>query len=141
MTAEAMTVHIPDVLYARLQERARQTQRSIEEELVEALAEAVSLEDAPLPSDVTNALGSLRTMPDDALWQTARASHLSPAAAAHLEELNQKRQRESLTIEEHHVAEALLHQYERAMLVRAAAMALLKERGLDISDLLEPDTA
>ena len=62
-------------------------------------------------------------------------------AAAHLEELNHKRQREGLTAEERQMAEALRHQYERAMLVRAEAMAKLKERGHDISALLEPGTA
>ena len=44
MAVESVTVHVPHALYARFEERARQTQRSVEEELVEALAEAVSLE-------------------------------------------------------------------------------------------------
>jgi len=141
MAVESVTVHVPHALYARFEERARQTQRSVEEELVEALAGAVSLDDDSLPSDVVAALQPLDTMSDEALWQLARTSHLSPAAAAHLEELNHKRQREGLTAEERQMAEALRHQYERAMLVRAEAMAKLKERGHDFSALLEPGTA
>ena len=141
MTVESVTVHVPHALYARFEERARQTQRSEEEELVEALAEAVSLDDDSLPSDVAAALQPLDTMSDEALWQLARTSHLSPAAAAHLEELNHKRHREGLTAEERQMAEALRQQYERTMLVRAEAMAKLKERGHDISTLLEPGSA
>jgi hypothetical protein len=34
-----------------------------------------------------------------------------------------------------------VHAYDRAMLVRAEAMARLKERGQDIAPLLEPVTA
>jgi plasmid stability protein len=138
---DSMTVRVPHALYTRLAERARQTQRSIEDELIETLAEAVSPADEPLPTDEAAVLNSLDTMPDDALWQLARTSRLSPAAAILLEELNQKRQCEGLTADEQQIAEALLHQYERAMLVRAEAMAQLTDRGQDITQLLDPVTA
>jgi plasmid stability protein len=141
MMTDFMTVHVPHALYTRLEERARQTRRSVEEELIEALAEAVSLTDEPMPTDVASVLSSLETMPDDALWQVALDSHLSPTAVAHFEELNNKRQREGLTEEERYIAETLLRQYERALLVRAEAMARLKERGRDITLLLESVTA
>ena len=140
MTVESVTVPVPRALYTWLEERAQHTQRSVEEELVEVLAEAISLDDGSLPADVTAALAPLDTMTDEALRQVARDSHLSPAAAAHLEELNLKRQREGLTPDEYQIAEALRHQYERAMLLRAEALARLKERGHDISSLLEPVT-
>jgi hypothetical protein len=140
VSSDSMTVHVPPALYAWLAERARQTQRSIEEELVEALTEALSLVDEAVPVDEADVLSSIDRLQDDALWDLARTSHLSPTAAAHLEELNQKRQREGLTADEQQIAEALVHQYERAMLVRAEAMARLKERGRDISPLLEPVT-
>ncbi len=140
MTVESMTVRVPHDLYTRLEERAQQTRRSVEEELVEALAEAVPLDDVSLPADVAAAVAALDTMPDTALWETARTSHLSPAAAAHFEELNHKRQREGLDADEQQMVETLLHQYERALLVRAEAMVRLKERGHDISPLLVPMT-
>jgi hypothetical protein len=69
-------------------------------------------------------------------WRAPAAS--PPAAAAHLEELDQKRQREGPDAGQQRIAEALLHHFERAMLVRAEALARLRERGLDIADLLEP---
>ena len=76
MTTESITVRVPHPLYSRLEERAKQAQRSMEEEVVGALAEAVSLDDDPLPSEVEDVLASLDTMPDDALWQLARTSRL-----------------------------------------------------------------
>ena len=141
MATDSITVRVPHPLYERLEERAKLTQRSVEEELVEALAETVSLADAPLPVEVEDLIDSLDAMPDDALWQLAHASRLSPAAATHLEELNLKRQREGLTRDEQRMVEALIHQYERAMLVRAEAMARLKERGQDITPLLNSTLA
>jgi hypothetical protein len=130
----------PQALYAILRDRAERTHRSVEEALAEALAETAPLDDASLPPDVAEAVAALDNMPDDALWATARTSHLSPAAAAHLEELNDKRQREGLNAEEQQIAGTLLHQHERALLVRAEAMVRLKERGHDISPLLVPIT-
>ena len=139
MTTESITVHVSHPLYARLEERARQAQQSVEEEFVEALADAVPLIDDPLPAGVEEVLASLDTMPDGSLWQLARSSRLSPAAAL-LEELNQKRRREGLAAEEQRMVEALVQQYERAILVRAEAIARLKERGQDVAPLLLPVT-
>ncbi len=141
MTTDSITVQVPHPIYERLEERAQQTQRSVEEELVEALAEAVSLTDAPLPVEIDALIDSLNARSDAALWQLAHASCLSPAAAAHLEELNLKRQAAGLTGDEQLMVDALAQQYERAMLVRAEAMVQLKERGQDITLLLDPVTA
>ena len=140
MAVESMTVRVPLELYARLQERAQHLERRVEEVLVDALVEAIPPDDA-LPADVAAALAPLDSLSDADLWEVARTSHLSPAAAAHLEELNHKRQREGLDGEEDRMAELLLHHYERAMLVRAEALAQLKERGKDISALLRPASA
>ena len=72
---------------------------------------------------------------DEALWLVAR-SRLAEEAAAHLEELHLKRQREGLTEAEALTLAGLVRQYERAMLVRAQAAALLRQRGHDVSELL-----
>jgi len=47
-----------------------------------------------------------------------------------------QRQREGLTPAETESAETLIRQYERAMLARAQAAVLLRQRGYDISTLL-----
>ena len=46
-----------------------------------------------------------------------------------------------LTGDEQRMVEALLQQYERLMLVRAEALARLKDHGRDIAPLLEPRMA
>jgi len=72
---------------------------------------------------------------DEALWRAARGS-LPAAAATQMEDLHLKRQREGLTDSEVKTLDGLVRQYERTMLVRAQAAALLKERGHDVSQLL-----
>jgi len=53
-----------------------------------------------------------------------------------LSELNAKRQREGLTEAEQQESALLVRQYERSMLVRAQAAALLKQRSHDVASLL-----
>jgi hypothetical protein len=62
---------------------------------------------------------------------------LSAEALATFEALHFKRQSVGLTAAEEEQDALLAHAYERAILVRAKAAALLKERGHDISVLLE----
>ena len=140
MAVETVLVRVPHELLTHFEERAQRTRRTVEEEIVEAMATSAR-EDEALPADVVAALAALDTLSDDELWQTARESHLSLAAATHLEELNSKRQKQGLTGDEQRVVDALLQQYERLMVVRADALARLKERGHDITPLLEPRMA
>ena len=134
MSTQDVTIHLPDVLYERLKRRAEQSRRSVEDELIDVLAAAVPVGDE-LPPELAEAVSSLSTLDDDALWQAAR-SRMPAESAERLEELNFKRQREGLAAVEREEAASLLQQYERAMLVRAQAAALLGERGHDISVLL-----
>ena len=137
MTVQTVTVNLPGPLYNRLKHRAEQTHRTVEVELVEAVTTALP-ETEELPSDLAEAIAPLALLDDDALWRAAR-SHLALEAAAQLEELHLKRQREGLTETETQTLAGLVRQYERAMLVRAQAAALLKQRGHDVTPLrVEP---
>ena len=133
MTVQSVTLHLPSPLYERLKRRAEQTHRSVEAELLEVVAAAVPVAD-DLPADLAQAISPLSLLDDEALWRAAR-SHL-PEAAAQLEQLHLKRQREGLTGSEVETLGGLMRRYERAMLVRAQAAALLKKRGYDVSELL-----
>jgi uncharacterized protein YmfQ (DUF2313 family) len=88
-----------------------------------------------LSFDLEDSLAQLSLLDDQALWRAARTSFAADAAHQ-LEELHLKRQREGLTESEAQSATTLLQQYERVMLVRAQAAALLKQRGHDVSSLL-----
>ena len=134
MGAQSVTVDLPSPLYERLVERAQQTHRSLEDELLDVVATAVP-PDEGLPPDLAAAIASLSLLDDDALWHAAR-SHLPADAAAKIEALHEKRQLTSLTVGEQDLLDTLLSQYERFMLIRARAAALLYERGHDVSRLI-----
>ena len=134
MAVQAVTLHLPSPLYEQLKRRAEQTQRSVEAELLEVVAAAVPVAD-DLPTDLAQVISPLAPLDDKALWRAAR-SHLPAEAVAQMEQMHLKRQREGLTGSEAETLAGLLRHYERAMLVRAQAAALLKERGYDVAELL-----
>ncbi len=133
MSIQTLTLRLPDGLYARLQQRARESHRTLEAELLELLSSAVPGHQ-DLPNSLSADLAQLDTMDDAELWRAAR-SRLSKKAAAKLEALHVKRQSEGLSESEAQVLAELVGQYERSMLIRARAAALLKERGHDLSGL------
>ncbi len=134
MTTQTVTLNLPEPLYQRLRERAMEMRRSVEDEALETLVAAVPVA-TDLPLDLAEAISPLAVLDDAALWQAAR-SRFPADAAQQLEDLHLKRQREGLTEDETQVVAALVRQYERSMLVRAQAAALLKQRGHDVSNLL-----
>ena len=134
MTVQVVTLHVPSPLYEQLKRRAAQAQRTVEAELLDVVATAVPVGD-DLPADLAEALSPLALLDDVALWRAAR-SHLPVEAVAQLEDLHLKRQREGLDDAEAETLRGLVRQYERTMLVRAQAAALLKARGHDVSLLL-----
>ncbi len=134
MSNQTITLTLPEPLYRELQQRAAQTRRTIEDETLEVLTGAVPVADK-LPTDLAAALAPLSLLDDEALWQAAR-TRPAAEAAAELEDLHQKRQREGLSEAEAQQLASLLRGYERAMLIRAQAVALLKQRGQDVSSLL-----
>jgi hypothetical protein len=134
MAAHPVTLRLPEPLYAHFQSRARQTRRTLEAELLDAVA-TVAADEEQLPQDVARAITDLEFLNDEELWRVAR-NRLSDKTRSHLEALNLKQQREALTPAEQVTLEQLVHQYDRAVLIRAEAARLLKERGQDPSELL-----
>jgi plasmid stability protein len=137
MAIQPVTLNLPSVLYNRLKRRAEQTHRTVEAELLEVVAVAVPATDE-LPTELEEAISPLSLLDDEALRRAAR-SHLPQEAADQLESLHLKRQREGLTEAESQTLAGLVRQYEWVMLVRSQAVALLKQRGHDVSNL--PTTA
>jgi plasmid stability protein len=127
LTTHAVTLNVPGPLYDRLKQRAEKSNRPVEVELLDVLTAAVPGLDE-LPSDLAQAIAPLALMDDESLSRAAR-SGLAPEAAELLQELHDKRQREGLTESEAQTLAGLVKEYERAMLVRAQAAALLKQRG------------
>ena len=136
MTAQALTLQIPTPLYIQLKDRARRAQRSLEAEFLAIVTAVVRHGEEELPEDLAQAIQDLEVLDDEALWNAAQA-RLPEEARARFDALNFKQQSEGLTATERAEQEHLLHQSDRAMLVRAHAARLLKERGHEISSLLE----
>ena len=129
--AKSLTVDVPDRLYQRLIHRAEQTQRTVEVELLEAAVNGLPLNDE-LPSGLEDELQQLVVLDNEDLWRIA-SNRLARARASRLARLHQKAQRQPLSMIERKLEQELIQQYERAMLLRARAIWLLKERGFDFT--------
>ncbi len=134
MNSQSVTLELPEPLYEQLQARAVRRQRTVADEVLDVLTGAIPATEA-LPDDLEQAIAQLVHLDDAALWQAGR-SKMASDAVERLSELNAKRQREGLTEAEQQESDLLVRQYERSMLVRAQAAALLKQRGHDVSSLL-----
>jgi hypothetical protein len=134
MAARAVTLELPAPLYDLFSSRAERAHRSLEAELLDAVA-TVAADEEELSAEMTRALVDLELLSDDELWRSAR-NHLSDKVRSRHEALNIKQQRERLTPAEKEELEQLVHQYDWAVLLRAEAARLLKKRGHDVSRLL-----
>lgn len=134
MESHSITLHLPETLYKRYQQRAEMSHRSLETEILDAVASAASVEDE-LPPDLIAELEALEGLDDKELWRLAKEA-MSQRASEELEALNFKERDEGLSPEEDATRAKLIHEYERVMLTRAKAAKLLKDRGHDVSRIL-----
>lgn len=129
MALQTVTVHLPQSLYRQIEQRANQMRRSVEDELVEVVSATLpTLDD--LPTDLAGELAQLALLNDAELKQAARTT-LSAGETDRMQNLLQKQQREGLTSQEAEEAKRLAQLYDRTILIRAQAAALLKKRGHD----------
>jgi hypothetical protein len=135
MNTHPVMVNLPQRLYGRVQKRAQLTDRSVELELLDAVARAMQTDD-DLPDDLSALLDDLSLLDDKSLRRAARTK-MKPNESAQMEKLHMKRQQVGLNDSEAQTLANLVRQYEKTMLVRAHSAALLKQRGYDVSDHLE----
>ena len=133
---EILTVTLPTGLYDELKQRAALTRRSIEDELVRTLGEALPSSAGVM--EVESTLASLTAMDDAALWRVAE-SRVTSADSSRLTELADKRQRVGLDAVELREARDLVQQHDRVLVIRAEAAALLRQRGHDIGRLVRAE--
>lgn len=93
-----------------------------------------------LPPEVETALAELDQANDETLWDIAENA-LSQVDFKTLEQLSDKQKTTGLTAPEQTQTQDLLNRYDQAVLLRAKALALLKQRGRDISPLLQQPVA
>jgi len=73
MPVHSVTLHLPETLYKRFQQRADWSHRSLETELLEAVASAAPVELSP---DLLAAIEALEALGDEDLWRLAREAGL-----------------------------------------------------------------
>jgi hypothetical protein len=132
--SKALTLNIPENLYAHLQRRASETQRSLADEAIEAMAMTLPTVDDLQPS-LARELAALAELDDEHLWQSAQRT-LTRRDERRLRTLTRSQRDTPLTIAEEQELDWLLDRLEDVGLIRARATALLKERGHDVSALL-----
>ena len=135
MAVQNVTIRMSDHLYHQVKQRAGRMQRSVEEEVVAVVEDALPVLDF-LPADIADELGQMVFLTDSELWHAAQTV-MTAGENRRMQALVLKRQREGLSAEEEIEAEQLTMRQERVMLLRARAAALLRERGQDVSPLLE----
>lgn len=134
MAVQNVTIRLSDSLYHQIRQRARRSQRSVEDEVVAVVEDALPVLDV-LPGEVADELTQMSLLTDEELWQAAR-SRMTTAENRRMQALLFQRQREGLSSEEEMEAERLAQRQERVMLVRAKAASILNQRGHDVSKLM-----
>jgi hypothetical protein len=132
-------VGLPKSIFIKLERVAELTHRSVEDVLAATL-DAALLAPADLPDDLANELVAMQMFSDEALWAAAQPS-LSPAEQVRLNQLNHAAGERSLTAAEADEQEHLLTAYNRSVLRRAQALAILRQRGHSIQEQdIPPDS-
>ena len=134
MTDRTITVAVPQETFEPFRERAEQAQRSVEEAVLEAMRAALT-DGTSTTEERQPVLAALALLDTAALWQIVRRGAETEDVLV-LAALNEKRQREGLTPAEEHAVRELIRHHDRAVLLRAKALALLRQRGEDVSALV-----
>ena len=132
MTEPTVTLTLPPAVYDELQQRAHQHQRRLEDEAALTLMAAVDAGDA-LPDDLAAAIDALATLDDETLWRVSQ-SQPTVQDGILLDALVDKRRRQGLTPGEERRLAEVLDRYDRVMVLRAEAVALLHARGIDVGE-------
>lgn len=129
-----VTVQVPESLYDLLRQRAAEAARTVQEELLDALGKQLAADESTADR-MRSVLKPMDQYVDSQLWEVAR-TRLSAASNERSQELNDKQREIGLSPAERVELESLLTQYEWHVLLRSKALAILKNRGHDISPLI-----
>jgi len=131
-----VTVQIPEPIFRRLQRIADATYRPIEDVL--ATTVSVALPPSPdLPSEIEADLTAMTMFSDEAL-NAAVESSLAPSQRRRLNQLSHAGGQRLLSAAESAELTHLVDLYDRAVLRRARALAILAHRGFAVADQDSP---
>jgi hypothetical protein len=127
---QTVSIHLPQSLFQRLQRIAAVTHRSVEDVLTTTVDVALPPA-ADIPADLADELAAMVLFSDESL-KAATHSSLSAAQQERLAQLSHAGGARVLTAAEKRELDYLLDYYDRAVLRRARALAILTQRGYDI---------
>ncbi len=133
MSAQVITLNLPETVYEQIKRAAERTRRPMHDVMVEAVAAVAPVVDTA-PEDMLAALAQMAYLNDAALWRAARAT-MTEEQRERLETLHLQQQRQILTFDEQAEEQALLALYRETILIRAQAAVILQQRGYDLADL------
>jgi hypothetical protein len=129
-----ITIAVPAETYEPFHQQAERADLSLEEAVVQAMR--AMLADQTMTADARQALvAALDGVDTPTLWRLIQRGAETEDVLV-LAALNEKRQRQGLNELEERVAQALIGQHDRAVLVRAKALALLRQRGEDVREVV-----
>ncbi len=128
MSVETVTLQIPKILYQRLINTARATQRPLEEVVLHALKIGSPPEWDNVPPEFQADLAALDKLDDNTLWQIAR-NHKTAEEMERYNTLLEGNSNNTLTEAERLELMTLRQEADRFMLLKAQAAVLLRWRG------------
>jgi len=131
MSAQEISVSLPEHLYLRLQHAAQATQRSLADVLIRAVEVGSPPDWEDTPAEFHVELAALDRLNDEALWRIARERR-SQADLLRWQELLDKHANSSITQDEQMEMVQLRKDADHLTLRKAHAVALLRWRGHNI---------
>ncbi len=131
MTAQTVTLTLPQTLYERARETAQAIDRPVEQVLTQSIAISLPILETDLPPDVRADLVALPLTGDDELWSIARST-MDKDQQTHLRDLAEAQKHRPLTSNEQSDLDRLMNKAERVMLRKAEAYRLLARRGYTV---------
>jgi predicted DNA-binding protein len=140
MSESTVAIHMPDLLYQRLQRLAELTQRPLESLVLQALDANIPPLLEEMPEHIRADLAALEKLDDTALRHVAQGSW-SAEQSARYTTLLEKERVSTLTPVERGTLEGLYQEANSHMLRKAYANALLKWRGHQLPTLAQLEAA
>ncbi|MCB0197427.1 MAG: hypothetical protein KDJ65_36100 [Anaerolineae bacterium] len=128
MTSRTITLDLPESLYVRLQQAAQATQQSFDAILLRVVQVGSPPGWDDVPAEFQTDLAALDRLDDTALWQVARVRQ-SDADMTRYQTLLDKNSNATISSDEKEELNQLRTTFDRHMLRKAQALALLRWRG------------
>lgn len=127
MAGSLVIVHLPQAIYHRLEQVAARLKKPVDAVLAETLDAALPTDQEGLPSELLAEIRAVEQLDQSGLKQVVN-TEMSAEAQNALDDLLDMQSARSLTADETTQLDSLRREYERLLLRKARAFALLAEK-------------